>query len=174
MKNSNRIHASSTGYVCSPPRGSPSNMLRPSSRRRSRRAIKRAILAFRRWLRGLGGSRDSRADPVPRQRNTISPNLPVDIFPACKECKTGDLINIRRATWWSSEAWDIYPHGYPIHDRCWSLIEHYIAPDPDLERLVIALRKHWYRGGYGSTSTSPWRTSGTPGSPPRSPPPARQ
>lgn len=64
---------------------------------------------------------------------------------------TEDLELMPRATWWSAENSNIYPHRYPIHDRCWTLIHRYVDVNAEkqLEQLIITLRRRWHSGGYG-------------------------
>ncbi|KAL1962360.1 hypothetical protein VTN77DRAFT_9773 [Rasamsonia byssochlamydoides] len=72
---------------------------------------------------------------------------------------------ISRATWGNSENSDKFPHGYPFHAKCWSLIERYIGNHAELrlDRLITAVGQRWYLGSYGlkdltlmERSCKPW------------------
>jgi hypothetical protein len=79
---------------------------------------------------------------------------------------TGDLTSststIYPARYWSSENCHLYPHGYPFHSKCWTLVERRLGTRDSvrghLEQLIIAIRKYWYTSNYDLSLYMPLRS----------------
>jgi hypothetical protein len=62
---------------------------------------------------------------------------------------TGEIseaVTLQQASYWDISKQTVYPHGYPIHARCWEMIERLMKQhnlDSRLDTLTMILRQTW-------------------------------
>ncbi|KAK2761588.1 hypothetical protein FQN54_001416 [Arachnomyces sp. PD_36] len=86
-------------------------------------------------LSGIGLTPDASMFEVPPHRDQLFVGVP-DQRPS----QPGKLMGIFPARWHGPNS--LFPYGYPMHARCWHLIEKLLGPDAakDLESVVHALQ----------------------------------